>query len=254
MAGPKHATTTARGGRKYRVPDLDGTIIELPSVTTLLGTLGKPAIAGWAAKQVAEYAVANHDIITAMLERGQTEDATKLLKGSPWTTRDTAANVGTRVHKLIEQNILGSAPTPDEQERPYWQSYLAFRQEYPDLQLLSSELTVYSLEHQYAGTLDSIVSMGGQRACVDWKTRQGKSTGGTWVYESELAQVAAYCHAERFLLDDGTTGVLEPFDAAVIVLLCEDGFKLGVPDLERDWQAFLHIRALHSWKQQVDGL
>jgi len=248
MAGPKHATTTARGGRKYRVPDLDGTIIELPSVTTILNIVGKPAIAGWAAKAVAEYAVANHETVGNLLTAGDKEGATRLLKGSPWSTRDTAADVGTRVHKLIEQNILGSTPTPDEQEAPYWNSYLAFRADYPDLVFESSELTVFSLEHGYAGTMDGIVSMGGQRGIVDWKTRS-RSVDDTDIYETESLQLASYAHAGSFLLDDGTTGVFEPVEGASVVMLALDGYKLGRVDLEADWRGFLSALDLYRWKQ-----
>jgi hypothetical protein len=248
MAGPKHATTSARGGRTYKIPTDQG-IVEVPSVTTILNVVAKPAIAGWAAKAVAQYAVANHDILTSMLERGQQEDAIKLLKGSPWTTRDTAADVGTRVHKLIESHIFGGTPEPDEQEAPYWQSYLAFRQAYPNLEFLSSELTVYDLALGYAGTMDAIVMMNGQRGILDWKTRQGHTTNDTFMYETEGLQLAAYAYASRFLLDDGSTGHLEPVEGATVVMLCTDGFKLGPADLEADWQGFQSTLDLYRWKQ-----
>lgn len=252
MTNPKFAKT-GRAGRTYTVPDGTGRTVELPSVTTILNIVNKPAIAGWAARSVAEYAVHNHALIHTMLEENDTDNAIKLLKGSPWTTRDKAADIGSQVHALIEQYVLGQEVAPTETEQLYFQGFLDFVSDFPSLQFESAEVTVYNLTYGYAGTTDAIVMFGGKRGIHDWKTRQGKTAASLEVYETERLQLAAYAHAERFLLDDGTTGEMGRVDGAALVLLGIDGYRLGPVDLEQDWPAFLHALHLYQWKKALDG-
>ncbi len=76
MSSPKAARTVSRG----RVYTINGQ--SLWSVTTIIGNgLPKPAIAGWQAKTIAEYAVANHRQLAGMLsavrlQRGPTGSST----------------------------------------------------------------------------------------------------------------------------------------------------------------------------------
>jgi hypothetical protein len=251
MTNPKFAKT-GRAGRTYTVPDNTGHTVELPSVTTILNIVNKPAIAGWAARSVAEYAVRNHALISTMLERGDQENAVKLLRGSPWTARDKAADIGSQVHALIEQCVLGQPVTPTAAEQVYFQGFLDFLTDFPSLRFESAEVTVYNLTYGYAGTCDAVVSYGGKRGIHDWKTRQDKPAVSLEVYETERLQLAAYAHAERYLLDDGTSGEFGQVDGAALVLLGVDGYRLGPVDLEHDWPAFLHAKRLYDWKQTVD--
>jgi len=148
------------------------------SVTTLIkGGLPSPALTYWAAKATAEFAVANHRQVTAMLEavklakdeqgflRVRDPDAVQSaidwLKGSPWRERDRKGNVGTAVHAAAESYVLGKPmPTVVEEARPYVAQFEQFLADWnPHYEL--AEASVYNRTLKYAGTLDAIATIDG---------------------------------------------------------------------------------------------
>jgi len=197
MNSPANAQTTSRGriytrkGRNYW------------SVTTIIkGGLPAPALMGWGMRSVAEYAVANHRQIAAMLgavslrrAEGRVEQSildrlqavfgavrddkpvppvyvvsdpdaiastVKWLSGAPYRERDRKADVGTAVHEQIDAIILGK---PRPVPGPDVAPYLAqFERFIADLrpEFEASEGTVYSDAESYAGTLDWIALFRGE--------------------------------------------------------------------------------------------
>jgi hypothetical protein len=159
VTNPRNATTTS-AGRTYRWRDNE----TFTSVTTIIGGgVPKPALVGWAAKRVAEIAVARYPVWTQMQSEAEKID---WLKRAPYREQEGAAIQGTAIHEWAEQRVLGLPVTaeslPDEQQ-PYAHSFLQFvHQMNPTWEM--SEATVYNREHGYAGTLDALLTLDPQAA------------------------------------------------------------------------------------------
>ena len=265
MSSPKAARTTSRG-RTYTI---DGR--PLWSVTTIIGAgLPKPAIAGWQAKTIAEYAVANWRQIGAMLTTVKMRavpdagyhiatdpDAVKAavdwLKGSPWRESERKMNLGSAVHAEAEAYVLG-APRPDPPLTVgrYIASFRNFLDDFAPVYEMT-EATVYSIAESFAGTLDAIVDIGGRRLLIDYKT-------GKDIYPDVCLQLAAYANAEFILLDDGRSVPMLPVDGAAALHLREydpevpgdRGYSLIPADISAPvFKAFLFVREVMRWQEDL---
>lgn len=236
MTSPKNATTT-KSGRTYTWGDESFT-----SVTTLLGALSKPALVNWAAKTVAEYAVAHMAEIHA-LAKADPDGAVRALKGSPWQQRDKAADLGTYVHDQIEARILGQTPAAPPDEVALRVGYFDdFCRDYQPV-FEASEATVYSRDAKYAGTLDSIAMIGGERFIIDVKTTK------SGVYPEHALQLAAYAHAEFIGAPDGTEVSLPQIDAGAVLWISPTGYQFVRVRIDTAiYDAFLDIA--NAWAFQ----
>jgi len=192
MTSPALAVTVGTG-RGYSHP-LTGAVV--PSVTTVLNVLDKPALPRWAAKSVAEFAANNKKAWIDLPE----DAAIDMLKGSPWRTRDKAAAAGTDAHEYCEGLLRGEIDINSPFDPPglgeaarNLRSILKTVKPQP----LSIEGTVWSNKYGYAGSFDGIHIIDGEVTLVDLKT----STG---VYPEYSIQLAAYKYAENILRTDGT--------------------------------------------------
>ena len=82
-------------------------------VTSALNAIPKQAIPYWAARTVAETAVENVDVLKDLVEKDP-EGAIRWLKGSPWSKRDKAADIGTAVHLIAELDASGDTVEADQ--------------------------------------------------------------------------------------------------------------------------------------------
>lgn len=216
----------------------------LPSVTTILKVIDKSGpLVGWAKRETAACAVRNLDMLVAMRETGGDSAATDWLKKIPDYQRDTAADVGTRVHRLVEQLARGAEPEITAEEAPYVDAYRRFLVAYKP-RFLAVEEMVVSLRHQYGGTLDAVCAIGGETWLVDVKTGMG-------VYAETGLQLAGYASADfigrpgtprRFRLPRATRfGVihLRPEGARLVEYHVDAGTVA----------AFLEARRLYEWQQ-----
>lgn len=235
MTTPARATDDARGRfytwlqRKY------------VSVTTILSALGKPALPNWAAKTVAEFAIRQHKQVYAILQESGEDAAIRFLKGRPWAERDTAADIGSTVHKAIDMHILGQEYEWPEKAKGHERQFNQWLAEYePTFEL--SEATVYHRKPAYAGTLDSILTLpNGRRYLVDVKS--GKN-----VYGEVALQLAAYRYADFIGLPDGTEHEVPPVDgAAVLHLRPNDHEFLEIRAGEDEYRVFLYVMACWRW-------
>ena len=262
---PKAARTVNRG----RIYTINGQT--LWSVTTIIGTgLPKPAIAGWQARTIAEYAVANWRQIGAILgnaklRRTDTEGtflvsdpdavtaAVDLLKGAPWRESQRKMDVGSAVHAEAEAYVLGlPRPEPAPIVAPYLASFRNFLEDFaPEFEM--SEATVYHTREAYAGTLDAIVRIGGRTLLVDYKT-------GKDIYPEVALQLAAYAHAESVLLADGTSVPMPAVEGAFALHLREydpdlpddRGYGVVPVDIGDDpWTAFRYVREVMRWMEDT---
>lgn len=250
--GPRNATTTNRG-RTYKWADED-----FLSVTTILGRgVPKPALTGWAARTVAEYAVAH----IGQLASNVAEDpagAVDWLKGSPYRDRDKAAAKGTDVHAAAEAHILGRPmPEWDKDIAPSMHMFEKFLERFnPTFEL--SEASVFSRAHHYAGTLDFIAVFDSidatlfglptgspVRLLTDIKTGRG-------VYGEVALQLSAYAHADFIGMPDGTEVPMPAVDGAAVLHLRPQSYKL-VPVVadETVFRSFLYAQQVAHFCDEV---
>ncbi len=229
---------------RYTWNDGNSAVGPLPSVTTVLGTIDKSGpLVGWAKRETAACAVRNLDVLARMRESGGDAAAVTWLKSIPDYQRDSAADIGTRVHRLVEQFARGELPEPTAEEAPYTDAYRGFLATY-NPRFLALEEMVASLRHGYAGTLDAIAVIGGETWLLDVKT-------GAGLYPETALQLAAYGAAEfigrpgspnRFRLPRATRfGVVHvrPDAARLVEFRVDRG----------TFAAFLEARRLYAWQQ-----
>jgi len=172
----------------------------LPSVTTILDIIAKPALGPWYAKEERRY------FETAMLEvlsRPGARDpefvlaaVAEAVTGVKAADREKqkAAAIGTAVHAGIEWELrrqLGqdAGPAPHLPEVAIWavESWKDWARSVT-LEPLAIERTIYCLDCGYAGTLDLYARVKGVLTVLDWKS-------GKAIYPEAFLQNLAYRHA-----------------------------------------------------------
>jgi hypothetical protein len=156
-------------------------------------------------------------------------------------TKDDAADVGTRVHALIEMEMRGQTPTeiPVDCES----SLLAFYEwrEAFRLQCTGSEIALTSEKYRYGGTIDYPVLVSGRRCILDLKTSKG-------VYPDHRIQLAAYGQ----LWDEA-----HPDDPVTGYHLLQVGKENGSfghyywPSLAKEFEAFFLLRNLYDLQKEI---
>lgn len=112
-----------------------------------------------------------------------------------YETRDTAANIGTAAHSMVEASIRGKDPEaalvetglPDEHRDRARGAFHAYQTwaSMSRLEIVDQEMMLVSERHKFGGTPDAIGLVNGELCLVDWKTSNG-------VYSDFLLQLAAY--------------------------------------------------------------
>lgn len=249
MTGP--ALARSRGGRRYVwPPNTDKPELVVPSVTTILNHLAKPALVKAAAKEVANFAV---DQLLAW-EKLPSPAALALLKGTPDRVWDVKKQLGSDVHKAVEQALDGWDIVDTDKVididnidlLPWVGAAITFMQDQVS-KLLFTEITVFNRTYKYAGTCDAIVTLNdGRTAIVDWKS------GSIWP-EASL-QLSAYANAEFIGHDDGTPEDLPEFDLGIVVHLPGDGtYKAYEVELSPVlWKTFIACRTIQRFKDDFE--
>lgn len=226
-------------GRGYVHPVSQQTV---PSVTTVIGVLDKPALPRWAAKSVAEFAVENKANWVNLPD----DAAVEMLKGSPWRTRDKAAAAGTDAHSYCESLLRGEIDINSPFDPPgLGDAAKNVREILKTLQPqpLSIEGTVWSHKYGYAGSFDGIHLIGGEVTLVDLKTSSG-------VYADYAIQLAAYKYADVILLPNGEEIPMLPITRCQIWHAPKEG-KWSVVDVdvtEAEFEVFKSAINVFNWK------
>jgi hypothetical protein len=233
MTTPALAENVKGKGRHYRTPD--GELV--PSITNVLGVLNKPALPRWAAKVVAEQAVAMRDSLPKLEE----QEAIDLLKGAPWRNSSRAADRGTTIHAYLESRMAGMDPKEISGEaarfRKAADQFLAEWTPKP----LHLEMTVFG--DGYAGTGDLwAVLNSGATAVLDYKTSKA-------VYAEAALQLAALAYARTTA--DGSPA--PKVDEAWVVRIGEDGYEAKqVKDLSANYETFCALLTAWHWQNGED--
>lgn len=203
-------------------------------VTTVLNALPKDALTKWAAEMAANEAINHWDELAQLppLERHS-----RIL----WAHRATvkkAALRGTQIHSLGDKLSRGEeVDVPPEHVGPV-EAYARFLDKW-DIHMLATEAPCGHTQFGYAGTLDSIATigkLGGEPVMLDLKTGKG-------VYESTALQLKAYAEANLWQPDGPDSEEPMPSVAGLYVahILPDDVRLLPV---ENDASLLLQFRYL----------
>ena len=239
-----------------------GTMPSMPSVTTVLDMIGKPGLRDWKMNKAWEHAynVAIADpwpqCPESEVKRPKTSwrarlDALKReSKAAGPTIMDVARKIGDDVHGTIAACLQGESYEMQHGEdigekgmEQYLQalhSYNAWREE-SNVTPLWTERTIWSSEHQYAGSPDLVGAEEDRVVLLDWKT-------GAGIYPEHGAQVAAYANAVEEL-----TGVKVDECRIVHLYKNELGFKEHtVEDWRETFKVFkASLRLFNAWHDGI---
>jgi hypothetical protein len=232
MSTPALAENVKGKGRHYKHPET-GQL--LPSVTNVLQALSKPALPRWAAKVVAEQAVAMRDSLPKL----DAAEAVDLLKGAPWRTSTRAAARGTSVHEVIEAKLNGMDVAADDtgQVAPWVRSVDKFLAEH-EVVPTHTEATLFG--DGYAGTCDFVGTIDGAYVYADWKT-------GKDLYAEVALQLSALAAAPMLSVGDGQlAGPMAPPDQLLAVLFTESGYK--VKQVQPCPDVFMALLRVWEWQ------
>jgi hypothetical protein len=218
-----------------------------PGVTSVIKALDKPAIIEWAKRETARCAVDNYDFVADLVTRGGPDAAKAWLARIPDFQRDTAANLGSAVHRIAEQISRGQEFTVEPDELPYVEAYKRFLIDYAP-EVKSLERMVFNATEGYGGTFDSIQVIAGKTFLIDTKTSKS-------VYEETAMQLAALANGEWCgLPGDSKKYRIPKIDAYAVLHIRPDTYARGYRLIEfrvtdKDYDAFLACLRLTNWRK-----
>jgi len=236
------------GGRYYQVEGIEP---KLPSVTTVLNVISKPALVPWAKNMALENvrkALTAHDprgedVLLGVDYSEWVDGIIAEAKALPDKARDEAADFGTRLHALIDERLKSIEAVPvvaPDLVTPFY----AFKDWYRDsgLTIHQSEFMVYSETWGYAGTVDAIATRqtptGEELVVVDWKTSNA-------IYREMFAQISAYALALEEMIG-------KPISEGWVLRLGKkkpefEAKRLSREDLTAGGEAFRNALGLSQW-------
>jgi hypothetical protein len=222
---PQYKNTVVKSGRSWY--EVDG--VRHTRVTTALNVISKPALVPWAIRETTNKMRAVMEAsVNTTIDPVWIDEALKAAKEYPDEARDAAAAKGTAIHEAIYKwETVGERPD-DPTENQAVQAYDEWRTQVP-MEVVASEITVWSPSDQYAGTIDQVCrNSAGHWSVIDFKT------GGA--YPEAALQVAAYSNALEEL-----TGI--PVDDAWILRIPRDQPADGSPQFFTKYMNFEHIQS-----------
>ncbi len=241
-----------KDGPSGRFYEIDG--LALPSVTHILGCIGKPALINWAANQertlVSEASADLYEDLVKLPKPMSRPSYLTTLQGRIGKVKAhqrelaKAGEIGTQAHKLIEWNLrraLGqeAGPEPRVVDDAQW-AFMAFQDWAGSVNLkpLFIEQTVFSRLHGYAGTMDLLAEVNGQPMLVDFKT-------GKAIYAEAHLQNAAYQIA---LIEMGHTAPAGGLIVRLPKVQTDPAFEVAeVPPATDLLPTFLAVKAVWVW-------
>lgn len=226
---------------------LDGEPV--PSVTTILDIVSKPALVPWASKLQYETTRGALDRWLASVTPGTALapaslgvlDKALLATKQAWRKKQgDARDIGKEAHSLIEWHskdmlgVKGERPRVSDDAELVFHSWMEWAQD-EGYKPIAAEFRVCG-KPSYAGTPDALATFkrfGDAPVLADWKSSSG-------IYPTMLLQVEAYCRTLSFL------------PTAVIVRLPKENPKekpevRWVPRDDKAWECFLGLRQAYDW-------
>jgi hypothetical protein len=207
MTNPRLAQDTDNG-RYYTDPAGGPALV---SVTNVLGTaVAKHALIPWAVKLTTEHVLDNLAEVNNRVDDDRLA-LTKEIKAVHRSVKETAADLGDRIHTASEAHVLGSPVADDPEVAPYLAQLVRWLTMWGvdlDNHVEATEITVFHRRLGYAGTADLLIWLptGPDRVMelwlIDYKTSATRSAKS--VYPENTLQLAALRYAETVLLPDDT--------------------------------------------------
>lgn len=155
-----------------------------PSVTTILDVLSKGDLNDWRDRQITEAA-----FLTQPKAMELPEAYHDRIMEAAFKKVDDAADLGTRVHKAIEQHFQGQIY--DSTLKPYVDGVDRWIEK-NQVKLVEQELRLCNTEHGFAGTTDAAIESKDGKGILDFKTRKTKPGKEVKPYDTQIMQIAAY--------------------------------------------------------------
>jgi hypothetical protein len=245
LAQLSREVTLDRKTHRYQTP-----IGIVPSVTTILKQLDKPALMFWASKVQSEACEAEA-MAWSQAPESERGDLLRRLQGVRQAHKDfsrRAADMGKEGHALAEYEFrrkLGLDARKPELEHPREASMIcAAIMEWAkanEVEPVSIEGSCWSREHGFCGTYDLLAFVQRVLTVVDFK-----SNDKSRVYRESYLQN----HAYRGAL--GEHGIVA---AGLVLAVPRDGQgeinPTPIPWRDADWKAFLGLRAVHEWSEMM---
>jgi len=251
------------GNHQYRV---EGIKRAIPSVTTILNNLNKPALLPWVAKITAEY-VLKQWASGKEYSLEDIQDVYGKAKALHKQEATKAGDIGTAIHGAVEQWAQYWAENGDdwnafvkkEYKNPEYSwpagtkrigkrafnSFLEWIEDSGIESIIGSEVRIYHPEVGYCGCLDLLCFKGGKVYVIDVKS-------GKTIYEPEQPmQIAAYAAAISRMLRLKVEGIgILRLDKETGVADWQDYSALQ----EEYWQMFLELCNFEIKKRKVRSL
>lgn len=250
-----------RSSRFYEIEDH-----QLPSVTTILGVVARPALINWAAKEERSAVV---DAACKLWEDVPT--APKMAVGAYRSTLEgrltkekahrkltaKAADIGSQAHALIEWTLRGELlqerdAEPAATDKARW-AFMAWEdwRKASALAPLHIEQTVWSDKHGYAGTTDIIGEVthpdaGRIHVVGDWKSSKG-------IWPEMFLQAAAYTRAVEEMGHQSPSGEFWGMIVRLPKNETDPAFEVKwIPphEIKAHFKAFLAALELWKWQEQ----
>lgn len=236
MTTPALAQNVKGKGRHYKHPTT-GELV--PSVTNVLSMLAKPALVGWAAREVATLAADLRD----SLQHLEHDEVVTLLKGAASRRSSKAATRGTDVHAYLESRLLGRDPEPLDPAAEQYRKGAEMFLEDEQPETITTETTMFY--PTYAGTGDAVVRIGDRVALIDFKTSKR-------IYPETSLQLAALWACE--LWHDGTSEIPKVrIDDLITVRIDPAGYELGyVENPSAALVVFHSLLLVWGWHHNTD--
>lgn len=187
---------------RYRVSVAGSKPVQVPSVTTILNVLNKPALVEWGVRCACDYVYENLQMLFAG-NSFSVEQIFKVVQDARTAhdrTRQEAADIGTNVHDWLSrywwslQQPFREGPDwpKDEKEQKCIQAALKWFGEH-DLKPVRIEEAQYSRLLEICGRPDFIGHIDGQLSVLDYKSTK-------FIYPEVCLQMTAYAmmHQEEF--------------------------------------------------------
>jgi hypothetical protein len=159
------------------------------SVTTQFGMLDKPGLKVWFDNELAKAAFEQPPFDGESLK-----DFTRRVKSQRYSNTGGAAQLGTDIHKGIEDVLLGKSL--DEISvglRKYVEPAVDYFKG-KNFKIVELEKVTVSLDHTFAGTVDVVAKTpSGNDIIMDWKSKKSSPGKSMAPYPENKWQLAAYC-------------------------------------------------------------
>lgn len=219
----------------------------VPGITGVLRIIDKPGLSEWLKRETARCALDQYDIIQDLLKRGGRDAAIAWLSKIPDFVRDSAGDLGSAVHRMVEGISRDGEVSPTPEQEPYVEGYRNFLNDYQP-QFKSLERMVWS-EKGYGGTFDWIATIDGSLVLGDTKT-------GKAVYPETALQLAALRYADHIgVTGDPQRWAMPAIDRCAVLHLRPELYASGYRLIEvragpEEFTTFRAALKIHQWRKQ----